>query len=329
MSIRSSVFSVALVTVAVLSSPSPLVLAAHAGASVDHSIANRSLQFERVQIQMLERGSNQHAIAVATRRAYRELLSPFQTRSRLANLSAADITLLFRAASQVAANTEDARYVRDMQLDLNALRERGQASQPLYIELNEALIGSRMFSQARMLERAHPGTAVEVFHGSQGDRSERVEMVSVPEFRDDTSGRAGPTEMRVSANGRLLARRAIVANAPAQIIVVISPLCHFAQVGIRDIEGDPQLRAVFHDHAIWLVPPFVTEFDAIAEWNSTHPDEPMALAYNFQDWSMLDEWDTPTFYFLRRGTVVGKVVGWPREGRKLEIRFALKRIGLL
>jgi hypothetical protein len=274
-------------------------------------------------------GSSEHAIAVGLSKAYGDLFSRFQTRAEVGKLGVAAVALLFQAASKAHFYTQDAEFVRDMQLDLNALRAKGRASQAQYIELNDALIGSRMFSEARVLERAHPGAAVEVFHSPRGDVSRRVTMTPVPEFRDYARRETGPTDMTLTDNGGQLIRRTVNVRTPAQIIVVISPSCHFANAGLRDIEGDPQLRKAFHDHTIWLVPPFTPEFDAIAQWNGTHTDEKMTLAYRFQEWSMLDSWATPTFYFLRRGTVVAKVAGWPRQGRKPEIRNALKQIGLL
>jgi len=276
---------------------------------------------------MVRRGSSQRAIAVATRKAYRELFSPFQTRARVTKLNAVDLTSLFRVALQAAGETQDAEYVRDAELDLNALRERGRASQTLYIQLNEALIGTRMFSEARILERAHPGRAVEVFHTERGDISAQVRMVPVPDVRDDTRDGTGPTEMVLSANGRLLVRRTVETNEPAQIIVVTSPNCHFANAGMHDIEADPELREGFQNHTTWLMPFEETDFDSVAQWNRAHPDEAMTLAYGFKEWPMVDQWLTPTFYFLRKGVVVAKVVAW--EGHKREIRKALKQIGFL
>jgi hypothetical protein len=306
-----------------------LVVGTGVKASSDLSIADRSSQFDRVEMQMGMNDSNVRAVVVGSVNAYRKFFSPFQTRAQVAKLSNSDIALLFRAASEAHFYTEDPAYVRDMQLDLNALRERGRASQRLYIELNEALIGSRLFSQARMLERAHPGKAVEVFHTQRGDISAQVRMVSVPDVRDDTRGRPGPTEMVLSADGRLLVRRTVETDAPAQIIVVISPSCHFADAGLHEIEADPELRKAFQNRTTWLVPSEYTEFEALARWNREHPYETMSLAYTTREWPMLDDWETPTFYFLKKGAVVAKVVGWPREGRKPEIRSALKRIGFL
>ncbi len=299
-------------------------------ASSGLSIHDRSKKFADVQAQVLATAPPTPKMVRGINKAYNELFSSVQSRRKIATFTVAELELLFRASSEAQFYTLDLKYVRDMQLDLDALQNKGRASQTQYIQMNNALIASRMFSQARTLEHAHPGTSIERFHSSDGDVSLRVMMVPAPTYTDETQGGAGPTEMVLSSDGRELRRRNVNLSTPAQILVVISPQCHFAQGGLREIETDPLLRKVFEDHATWLVPPMGTpNFDAIAQWNRAHPHQVMDLAYRLQEWPMLDRWETPTFYFFRQGKVVAKVVGWPRRGRKPEVRSALKLVGLL
>jgi hypothetical protein len=156
-------------------------------------------------------------------------------------------------------------------------------------------------------------------------------MAPVPEFDDLSSrGKAGPTQIVVSADGRRLTRRDFKLDAPAQILVVVSPLCHFAQHSLRDIASDPDIGPAFSQHATWLVPPDdgSTPVAEVARWNRDHPRETMVLAYDYREWPTIDRWEFPVFYFLRNGTLESEVIGWPRAGRKSEIAAALHHIGL-
>ncbi len=247
-------------------------------------------------------------------KTYDGLFASLQNRSNLTKLNGADVSLLYLAASMANFYTFDARYLDDMQLDLAELQKRGGATQANYDEMYYSFIATRQFSRARAFARAHP----------------RLALVRIPEFRDvSDAGSSGPTAMIVSPDGRVLSRRSVNLHKPAQIVVITTPFCHFSQRAIPNIESDTTLGQAFRDHATWLVPPVRGGFDDVEQWNREHPHEAMQIAYKFQEWPMFDRWETPTFYFLKRGKVVAQVVGWPRQGRKREVKAALRRVGLL
>lgn len=173
-----------------------------------------------------------------------------------------------------------------------------------------------MFSQARAVERTHPSP----------------KMAQVPAFRDLTAGnKTGPTELFLNADGKELIRRRVDIAKSVLIVAIVSPMCHFAQYGLRDVEADAVLRRTFLSHTIWLVPPddASTPFDVVARWNREHPREVMTLTYHAQEWPMFDRWSVPTFYFFRHGTLIAEVNGWPPSGRNPKIRAALGQVGLL
>lgn len=274
-----------------------------------------------------------HAINVLVSRTYSRLFSSFQTHNFVAKSNDTDLSLLFRAASEVQFYTSSPRYVSDMSMDLAELDKRGIASEPEYYDMYEAYIGSRMFSQARELAISHQAPAIERYHTAHGDVIIRQAMAPVPTYRDlSDDGRTGPTQITLSVDGKELVRRDIDVNVPAQIVVVISPLCHFVQGGISDIDHSRTLGPVFERNAIWLIPPSGTpDFKTIAEWNSAHPREVMNLAFDEQEWPSIDRWETPVFYFFKQKKMIAEVIGWPRSpgGNTTKVRAALERIGLL
>jgi hypothetical protein len=175
------------------------------------------------------------------------------------------------------------------------------------------LIQIRYFNQARAFVRLHP----------------RASRTAVPVVGDDST-RQGPTALLVHAGGSKLERKSVDLRSGRRIVVISSPLCHFSQRAVRSIEGDAALRPLFHDHAIWVVPPEQsTPFATVAEWNRLHPNESMAVAYRREEWPMVDRWENARVLFFRDGRVVSKVIGWPVAGRKAEIRRSLRLAGLL
>lgn len=58
------------------------------------------------------------------------------------------------------------------------------------------------------------------------------------------------------------------------------------------------------------------------------PRLPIAFSARREDWPFVDDWSSPTFYFLRQGKLVAKVTGWPKEGRRAEFSAALHQLGL-
>jgi hypothetical protein len=49
----------------------------------------------------------------------------------------------------------------------------------------------------------------------------------------------------------------------------------------------------------------------------------MTLVYNVNEWPMIDRWDTPVFYFFKRGRLVRQIVGWAPWGSKKQLWAAL------
>lgn len=276
------------------------------------TIEQRFTSFDRIQSSM--RDSSTKDVVVSISKNYDMRFLSEQTPRKLRLISNKDLELLFRAARLVTFYTYGSLGVRDMGLDLYELQRRGLATATNYYDMYTTFVSARMFRAARILAARHPSP----------------EMDFLPRFRDESRGvKGGPTELVLSSNMHDLVRRPVNMNKPAQMIVVSSPWCHFCQRAARDIEGDPTLRQLVEHHARWLVVPDGSmPFNAVHRWNAQHPHELMTLAYNIQEWPKFDHWDTPTFYFFKKSTLVSKLVGWPREGRKAELRKALRHIGL-
>ena len=244
---------------------------------------------------------------------YRALFSTNQTSAALGKLGSNDVVLLFRAAGADFLYSVSRVSLDDMQLDLAELHRRGIAREANDEKVYAALLESRLFDKARAFGRQHRLASVE----------------TVPDVEDHVV-RKGPTTLLVRDGGKKLIRESVDLGKGRLVIVISSPLCHFSQRATRSIEGDAFLRPLIRDHSLWIVPPDQsTPFATVATWNRLHPHEQMAYVYRREEWPMVERWETPVFYFLKDGRVVSKVRGWPRAGRKAEIRRSLRLAGLM
>lgn len=246
---------------------------------------------------------------------YDRMVAHLRKHDDLGRVKDDDLETLYRAARLAAFYTHDQRHVRDMASFLNALQERGLASKTDYGKMYEVFIGSRMLTEARALARQHPMSELEVLP----ELHEAVDIVP-----------GQPTEWIVNPNHRELLRRNADLHLPVQVVVVAHPLCHFSRAAVHDIEADPVLGEIFQKYAKWLAPQGSRiDFDVVQQWNRQHPGEEVTLAFQRDEWPMIDSWATPTFYFLKDGAMVAKVEGWPKAGRRAELLAALRQIGLL
>jgi hypothetical protein len=245
---------------------------------------------------------------------YDEFFASARLDQRLDRIGDRDLDLLYRAASLAEYDTVNAKYIRDMQAYLDALQERKLASEGDVVQMYRALVSTRRLTEASELARRHP----------------LPEMKAFPAWHDASGLAAGlPTELALDLDRHELLRRSVDLHQAAQIVVVGHPGCHFTQNAMRDIQADPLLGGIFRSHARWLAPQeSVFDWDAFEQWNRSHPEQELAVAFRREEWPMIDTWNLPTFYFFKDGALQTKFFGWPEKGRRSELLAALQQIGL-
>lgn len=246
--------------------------------------------------------SRTHSPARGVAAAYGRWFGPRQSPTGLHALSDGDLALTFRAATNVFWFDPAPVYADDMRRDLAELHLRHVAAPNAYEAVYRALIRSRDFAAADDLRARYP----------------EAHLPPLPAVRD-VAGHPGPTLLQSNQAGTELVRRAFAFDQPAQVIVIAG--CHFARDAARDIESDPNLRAAFSRHVLWLTPQDGDPADPdLIRWNREHPLTAMRSAYRESEWPQIDSWAMPTFYFFKDGKREAKIVGWQREAVVAEMR---------
>lgn len=118
--------------------------------------------------------------------------------------------------------------------------------------------------------------------------------------------------------------------ASLDIVVIAHPACGFTRAVADAARADPQLLQMLSGaRSLWLSPQDGT-LDAriFTNWSRHYPDLPIRLAAHQSAFPGFDYWGTPTFYVLRDGEVVARVVGWPRDGNKTALLQAFTNAGI-
>jgi hypothetical protein len=235
-------------------------------------------------------------------------------KAKLSELSSLDLDLILRAAGIAGTYAPEERYARDMVAVLDELSRRGDATKIHSGATYRMLVAVRDLDGARRVAAKYPAEKFE----------------ALPTVRMDPRSAKGPRVWSTSDDPNEVVQRRVALDDGPRIVVVSHPRCHFSRNAVAAIAGDDVLGPIFRTYATWIAPQNGALYlPALQRWNREHGDFPVALVVRQTEWTFVDYWNTPTFYFLKDGVVVEKVVGWPREGHRDELLSASRKAGLI
>jgi hypothetical protein len=252
--------------------------------------------------------------------AYRTQFDRFQSgpgnETAEADLEARFLATWMTAFYAVNTTSSDLDWLLDeLWLLLEALDTRGLAGAEHYRRAHQVAIQARRFDLAARLSDAHPQAFLE----------------PLPSIHAEGAPESGPRVWRYREQSQqLVLEAAALAQGPALLVVAI-PNCGPARRAAAHIVDDPELRPLFERYAHWLVlPSRALDLPAQQQWEAQYPQFPLAHIHRAEDWPFLDDLSqSPVFYAIdgeRRQ--VGKVVGWPHEGRRDELLALLRSAGI-
>lgn len=226
--------------------------------------------------------------------------------------STADLLLLFRTADEASFYTSSIEHALDMLTIARELLHRGELGSEHQSKTYFSLVAARQYSQARQW---------------------RLETnSSLSENENELIGSNPP----LSTTGYLSLEKGVMNYRPFSfprggfMLVVAHPQCHFSLYAIAAIIKNTQLSKALKGRSIWATPQQREEkLDAFYSWNLSFENFPIVQIYSNSAWPTIDNWETPTFYFYFDGVLQRKLVGWPREGREVELHQALVSVGIV
>jgi hypothetical protein len=226
----------------------------------------------------------------------------------LAALTDDDLRTIFRDAYIAQFYTYDEKYVADMELDLDEITRRRIDTPELHALMHRAYIANRLFDKTKSMEAAAPDAFRLRFSDLAVTSKKSVMLVT---------------------DHHSLERRPMDFDHGIHVIVISSPLCHFTQHAITQIESDPGLAKAMATYSDWIVPPEGDlNIEPLLAWNNIHKMAPMKLMYKAREWSELSTLDTPSFYFYRDGKLAYQVIGWLKNGNMQALLKAFSALGI-
>ena len=222
---------------------------------------------------------------------------------------------LFFATLDYAMDVDRKSAQRKAEAVFSGLEAKGWADDRLIGYMHRFLLTFRRFDEAKAFRLAHP----------QRGLPAPPPVVSL----SGTPGDNVRTVLRFINDGSTLKEETVDWQSSARVFVVGHPGCRFSRNAVAAIAADPELAKAMNTAAIWLTAPFTSLTDGpVLAWNREHPDYAYRYVESVTDWPEINYWGTPSFYFMKDGRLVKKLVGWPEGGRRDDLQAGLRAIGV-
>ncbi|PTT81834.1 hypothetical protein DBR42_17545 [Pelomonas sp. HMWF004] len=233
------------------------------------------------------------------RSAFNDLQPSYQGLiSDLSGASLDQLRSLWRLSGFMAYATNEFSYAGAM-MRVHDEYARRKILPPIELRqvLLESLIGFRQFDEAR-LYAAKAQVALEYIPRIEGAAQPSGKPLGI---------------LRVDARRGVLLRENLNLDDEVHVFVVGFIGCTFSRRAADAIERHDTLRRLMRDRSTWIVLPGPLYFSDVLAWNRDHPSTGFSYVDGMESWGFVDDWSTPTFYFVKRGKVVEKLKGWPDD----------------
>ncbi len=277
-------------------------------------VITQSMYLGESEINSIKKISNKHEKSQAFTYYYNNSFKKYLNQADLT--SKKGLGEVIQVFFEITFYVENKDIVRDYLTYFNQYEKKGWAQTNDVQNMFQALIRSREFTKAAEFYSHH----------------QDIELEKIPYFIDGKGfDEHGIILFAVDReNKNTLIRQNLNFSKSAEIVIISHPICHFCNRAAIAINSDQELSQIFANHAQWLIPPDSRFYlDAVNQWNSKFPNFTMKYIEKSSDFTMLDYWGTPTFYFLKDGSVVDKVVGWPKEGNINKIKSFIAKYKIL
>ena len=296
------------------------LIAPRAMATVEADLASRIDGFRKDRAAIIEASADADVTSDHSgdlKSAFRRWFPAQSLQASMKTADQAELSDFFYTTFNYLLDTDRAPDGIRLDVVFDALVERGWANDEFVSYMHRYLLTSRRFDEALAFRAAHPSV----------DLPAPPAIVGKAAARDDHAR----IVFAMNDDGSALREQVVDIHSSAKVVIIGHPRCHFTQDAVNAISADPELMDALSDAAIWLAAPFTSLTDGvIPEWNRKHPDFAYRYVESKADWPEINYWGTPSFYFMKNGHLVKKVVGWPADAideRKQALWDGLHAIG--
>ena len=230
----------------------------------------------------------------------------------LKKLTDSEISDLFNATYLATTYTRNPDYFLSLKKVFSEIESRSRTDPLKILELKNEMINQRDFSSLSSMNLR--------YQNSYGENYQLIGSIPVSTPRviipETVSGSFEVQSINIKDYG------------PDYLIVIAHPDCHFTRNAVQAIEKDPKIAKEMAIHSLWVAPQSgPLTLDSIKNWNRGHPLFKIHQVWKQEEWpGYLDNWSTPTFYYIHSNTVMKKITGWPPNGQLEDLRKILSEI---
>jgi hypothetical protein len=234
---------------------------------------------------------------------------------KLENLSVQDLSQLFEAQSTRFSYSNDRVHLQALAASFTALVNQNKVERKHVRTMHKQYIKGRRFESADQLKK----------------QFQEFDLEELPRTELNTDIPEGAKALWMTSDDeRRLSRVAMVYSPDWEIIIISHPLCHFSRNALEHIKQDKELIEAIKNKTRLIAPQDASlNFDVLQKWNTSNPLLRIHLVDQLSAYEAFDDWDTPTFYFMRAGKLMHKFSGWPKEGNRAQLDEGLRKVGAI
>lgn len=262
-------------------------------------------------LSQIEKISHDHERQNAFIYFYEHSFKPYLGKKNLKSIKKDELKEIIHVFETITFYIQDKNIITDYQTYFRLLEKNNWAVSKNYRNLYAAFIKNRMFAKANLFYENHPNQ----------------NLNKLPKIIDDNS-----TDGRIviyttdGKNKNILTKKKLALPKDLSIIVLAHPFCHFCQRAAKHLSSNQPLSTFLKENSTWIAPiDGNVRSDILFDWHKTYPNFSISYIQYMADFPMLDYWGTPSFYFVKDGKVLDKLVGWPDIKRMHDLQELIKK----
>lgn len=219
----------------------------------------------------------------------------------LPNLSTRDLHDLLLATETVAALAPDAELSKYATTALDVLEQRSEAVRPHYISFYQTQIFLNNYDNAARSQPYLLGL---------------LPSINILNLEENIS----PPSLLVRTSDYNSYERVEYSKLSDGVYFIGHHSCSWTRKALLDIEKDAYASEFFSSSAVYISP-----HNTILQPAASSKVE-FLVAWDPNEWPEIDNWSMPSFYFVKDGSIIHVVRGWPNSSALNDIHIGINKV---
>ena len=226
-------------------------------------------------------------------------LKPFLKKHPITDFDTKKLHQLYLLLNEIFLYTNNSGSLNSLNLVIEEKKKRGEKTSHLESKQLKRYLTAREFKKAANYKSKN-----------------KLESVALPSLTDKSKG----TKRTITPN-KEKANEFIITDfdIPKEsfILMVGSLYCSPSNRFINWLTSSKYIN-FFQSNSLIIIPPsYSLEYQSVIDFREKYQSN-LVYAYSMENWSEVDYWATPNFYFYNDGKLIDSFDGWPKDGRRIK-----------